>query len=70
MYSLTFRRVRIAIVAVELSGVKIASFLRRVMLPSVACLSVCLAVPDLLTLYRKRPIFEKNIKVIVDTQDV
>jgi hypothetical protein len=55
MYNLIFWRVRVTIVAVELSGVQIASFLRRVMLSSVACLSV----PDFLTLHKKLPILGK-----------
>jgi len=56
MYNLTLRRVRVTTVAVELSGVQIASSLRRAMLPSVACLSL----PDFLTLYKKLLISEKK----------
>jgi hypothetical protein len=40
MYKVTFRRVRVTIVAVESSGVQIALFLRCVMLSAVAPLSL------------------------------
>jgi hypothetical protein len=39
MCNVTFRRARVTFVAVDLSGVQVASFLRRVILFFLACLS-------------------------------